>query len=101
MGKKYIEENIEKLRKQRDDNVIGGYRDLVVKTYKYIQKQIDKSGSSFRNPRNTDISKAVYGNRNQEKNIRGFIKDLNKSGYITVYGIGLEREIKIIKDLDF
>ena len=38
MGKKYIEDNIEKLRKQRDDNVVGGYRDLVVKTYKYIQK---------------------------------------------------------------
>ena len=101
MGKKYIEENIEKLRKQRDDNVVGSYRDLVVKTYQYIQKQINISGSSFRNPKNADISKAVYGNRNQENNIRGFIKDLKNSGYITVYGVGLEREIKIIKDLDF
>ena len=101
MGKKYIEDNIEKLRKQRDDNVVGGYRDLVVKTYQYIQKQTKKSGSSFRNPRNADISKAVYGNRNQENNIRGFIKDLKNSGYISVYGVGLDREIKILKDLDF
>lgn len=101
MGKKYIEDNIEKLRKQRDDNVVGSYRDLVVKTYQHIQKQINKSGSSFRNPKNADISKAVYGNRNQESNIRGFIKDLKTSGYITVYGVGLEREIKILKDLDF
>ena len=101
MGKKYIEENIEKLRKQRDEKVIGGYRELVVKTYEYIQKQIKKPGSSFRNPKNSDISKAVYGNRNQESNIRGFIKDLNKSGYISVYGIGIDREIKILKDLDF
>ncbi len=101
MGKKYIEKNIEKLRKQRDENIVGGYRDLVVKTYLYIQKQIKKSGSSFKNPKNADISKAVYGNRNQENNIRGFIKDLNKSGYISVYGVGLDREIKILKDLDF
>jgi len=101
MSKKYIEKNIEKLRKQRDDNIVGSYRDLVVKTYQYIQKQINKSGLSFRNPKNADISKAVYGNRNQESNIRLFIKDLKNSGYITVYGVGLEREIKIIKDLDF
>ncbi len=101
MGKKYIEENIEKLRKQRDENVVGGYRDLVVKTYQYIQKQIKKSGSSFRNPKNTDISKAVFGNGNQESRIRGFIKDLKTSGYISVYGIGVDREIKILKDLDF
>ena len=101
MGKKYIEENIEKLRKQRDDNVVGSYRFLVVKTYKYIQKQIKKSGSSYRNPKNADISKVVFGNRNQESKIRGFIKDLKTSGYISVYGVGLEREIKIIKELDF
>ena len=101
MGKKYIEENIEKLRKQRDDNIVGSYRDLVVKTYQYIQNQINKSRSNFCNPKNADISKTVYGNRNQESNIRGFIKDLKKSGYITVYGVGLEKEIKIIKELDF
>jgi ribosomal protein L10 len=101
MGKKYIEENIEKLRKQRDENIVGGYRDLVVKTYQHIQKQIKKSGSSFKNPKNSDISKSVYGNRNQENSIRGFIKDLKKSGYISVYGVGLDREIKILKDLDF
>ncbi|MDC0558793.1 hypothetical protein OAO42_00125 [Candidatus Izimaplasma bacterium] len=101
MAKKYIEENIEKLRKQRDDNVVGGYRDLVVKTYQYIQKEINKSRSSFRNPIKADISKAIFGNRNQESRIRGFIKDLKTSGYITVYGVGLDREIKIIKDLDF
>ena len=43
MGKKYIEDNIETLRKQRDDKVVGGYRDLVVKTYDFIQKKIKKS----------------------------------------------------------
>ena len=101
MGKKYIEDNIEKLRKQKADNVVGGYRDLVAKTYQYIQKQVKKSGTSFRNPKNSDISNAVYGNKNQESNIRGFIKDLKNSGYISVYGVGLDREIKILKDLDF
>lgn len=101
MSKKYIEENIEKLRKQRDDKVVGAYRDLVVKVYKYIQKEIKKNGSPFRNPKNSDISQAVYGNRNQESNIRGFLKDLKSSGYISVYGVGFEREIKILKDLDF
>jgi hypothetical protein len=101
MAKKYIEENIEKLRKQRDDNVVGSYREQVVKTYEYIQKQIKKSKSGFCNPKNADISKVIYGNRNQEKKIRGFIKDLRQSGYITVYGVGLEREVKIVKDLDF
>ena len=101
MAKKYIEDNIEKLRKQKEDNVVGGYRDLVVKTYKYIQKQIKKDGSSYRNPKNSDISNVVYGNKNQENSIRGFIKDLRNSGYITVYGVGLDREIKILKDIDF
>ncbi len=101
MGKKYIEDNIEKLRKQRDENVVGGYRDLVVKTYKYIQKQVRNSGSIYRNPKNSDISNVVYGNKNQESNIRSFIKDLKNSGYISVYGVGLDREIKILKDIDF
>ena len=40
MAKKYIEDNIDKLRKQKEDNVVGGYRDNVVKTYLYIQKAI-------------------------------------------------------------
>lgn len=101
MAKKYIEENIEKLRKQRDENIVGGYRDNVAKTYKYIQKQIKKSGSSYKNPKNSDISNFVYGNKNQESKIRAFIKDLRNSGYISVYGVGLDREIKILKDLDF
>jgi len=47
------------------------------------------------------MSKAIYGDRNQESKIRAFIKDLKKSGYITVYGVGTEKEIKIVKELDF
>jgi hypothetical protein len=101
MGKKYIEENIEILRKQRDDNIAGGYRDLVVKTYQYLQKDINKSTLDYCNPKNSDISTAVFGSKNQESKIRGFINDLRKSGYITIYGIGLEREVKIKKELDF
>ena len=101
MGKKYIEDNIETLRKQRDDKVVGGYRDLVVKTYDFIQKKIKKSGSSYLNPNKSEISKVVFGNGHQESRIRGFIKDLKNSGYISVYGVGEEREIKILKDIDF
>ncbi|MBI9010462.1 MAG: hypothetical protein JEZ05_10600 [Tenericutes bacterium] len=101
MSKKYIEDNLETLRKQRDENVVGGYRDLVVKTYKYIQQDIKKSKTDFCNPKNSDISKAIYGNRNQERKIRGYINDLRKSGYISIYGIGLEQEVKITKELDF
>jgi len=101
MGKKYIEENIEILRKQRDDKTVGSYRDLVVKTYQYIEQQVKLSGSSYRNHSKADISKAVFGNRNQESKIRGFIKDLKTSGYISVYGVGLESEIKIMKAIDF
>jgi len=101
MSKKYIEDNIEILRKQRDDNIVGGYRDLVVKTYQYLQKDINKSTLGYCNPKNADISKSIFGNRNQERKIRGFINDLRKSGYITVYGVGLEQEVKIKKELDF
>ena len=101
MGKKYIEENIETLRKQRDDNIVGGYRDLVVQTYQYLQKDINKSILGYCNPKNSDISYVIFGNKNQESKIRGFINDLRKSGYISVYGIGLEREVKIKKELDF
>jgi len=101
MGKKYIEENIEKLRKQRDDKIKGSYREYVVKVYVYLRKGIQKSGTDFCNPKYSDISNAIYGNKNQESKIRSFIKDLNKSGYITIYGAGTEKEIKIVKELDF
>lgn len=101
MGKKYIEENIEKLRKQRDENIIGGYRDLVVKTYKYLEKKIEKSSKDFCNPKNADVSNAVFGNRNEEEKIRGYIKDLRKSGYISIEDTGMKRKVKITKELDF
>lgn len=101
MGKKYIEENIEKLRKQRDDKIEGSYRQLVVKTYVYIRKGIQMSHLDYTNPKYSDISQAVFGNKNQERVIRGYIKDLNKSGYISVYGVGADKEIKILKELDF
>jgi hypothetical protein len=101
MGKKYIEENIEKLRRQRDEKVKDSYREYVVKVYVYIRKGIQLSKTDYCNPRYTDISKAIYGNGNQESKIRSFIKDLRDSGYITVYGVGTEKEIKIVKELDF
>ena len=101
MGKKYIEENIELLRKQRDDKVKGSYREYVVKVYVYLRKGVQLSNTDFCNPRYTDVSKAIYGNGNEESKIRSFVKDLRKSGYISVYGVGTEREIKIVKELDF
>jgi hypothetical protein len=101
MGKKYIEENIEKLRKQKEDNVIGGYRDLVAKTFLYLKKGVRLSKVGYTNPKYSDVSNAVFGNKNEERKIRGFIKDLDKSNYISVYGVGEEKEIKILKDLDF
>jgi len=101
MSKKYIEDNIETLRKQRDEHVVGGYRDYVVQTYRYIEKQIKNSKTGYCNPKNSDISNVIYGNKNQESKIRSYINDLRKSGYITVYGIGEEREVKIKKELDF
>ncbi len=101
MGKKYIEENIEVLRKQRDDKIKGSYRYYCVKVYVYIKKGIEMSSTNYCNPKYSDMSKAIFGNRNDERKIRSFIKDLRKSGYISVYGVGDEKEIKIVKDLDF
>lgn len=101
MGKKYIEDNIEKLRQDRDNNVKGGYREQVFKTFIYIKKGIKMSNTDYVNPKYSDISKVVLGTRNEESKIRGFIKDLKKSGYITVYGAGVDKEIKILKDIDF
>jgi hypothetical protein len=101
MGKKYIEENIEKLRKQRDDKIKDGYRAYVVKVYVYLRKGVELSNTDYCNPKYSDVSKAIYGNRNEERKIRSFIKDLKNSGYITVYGVGTEKEIKIAKELDF
>ena len=101
MGKKYIEDNIEKLRKQKEDRVTDGYRHYVVKVYVYIRKGIELSKTDYCNPKYSDISNAIYGNKNEESRIRSFIKDLKKSGYITVYGAGADKEIKIVKELDF
>lgn len=99
--KRYIEENIELLRKQRDENIEGGYRDLIVKTYNYLVRKIEKSGNKFCNPKNKDVCNAVFGNPSQESKIRGFIKDLKRSEYISVEGSGPDRKIMILKDLDF
>jgi len=88
MEKKYIEKNIDRLRKQRDENIIGGYRDLVVKTYNYIERKIKKSGVDYCNPKNNDISNAVFENKNEGARIRGFVNDLKKSGYISVENSG-------------
>lgn len=101
MGKMYIQDNIEKLRQQRDDKVKDGYRYYAFKIFIYIKKGIALSKTDYCNPKYSDISKAVYGNRNEESKVRSFIKDLKKSGYITVYGVGPEKEIKILKDIDF
>lgn len=99
--KKYIEDNIEKLRQDRENKVKGGYREQVFKTFIYIKKGIKMSKTNFTNPKYSDISMAVFGTRNEERKIRGFIKDLRNSGYITVYGAGKDKEIKILKDIDF
>lgn len=101
MGKMYITDNIEKLRKQKADRDVTGYRHFVVKVYVYLRKGVELSKTDYCNPKYSDISQAIYGNKNQESKIRSFIKDLKKSGYITVYGVGAEKEIKIVKDLDF
>lgn len=101
MAKKYIEDNIEILRKQRDDKIKGSYREYVVKVYVYLRKGIELSKTDYCNPKYTDMSKAIYGSWNEESKIRSFVKDLRKSGYISVYGAGEEKEIKILKDLDF
>lgn len=101
MMKKYIEDNIEKLRQDKENNVKGGYRDQVFKTFIYIKKGIKMSKTDFTNPKYSDISKVVFGTRNEERRIRGLIKDLKNSGYISVYGVGSEKEIKILKDIDF
>lgn len=101
MGKMYITDNIEKLRKQKEDRDVTGYRHYVVKVYIYLRKGIEKSKTDYVNPKYSDMSNAIYGNKNDESKIRSFIKDLKKSGYITVYGAGMDKEIKIVKELDF
>lgn len=99
--KKYIEDNIEKLRQDKENNVKGGYREQVFKTFVYIKKGINMSNTDYINPKYSDISKVVFGSRNEERKIRSLIKDLKNSGYISVYGVGKEKEIKILKDIDF
>jgi hypothetical protein len=99
--KKYIEENIEKLRQDKENKVVGGYRDQVFKTFIYLKKGIKMSKTDYVNPKYSDISKVVFGSRNEERKIRGLIKDLKNSGYISVYGVGEHKEIKILKDIDF
>jgi hypothetical protein len=101
MSKKYIEDNIEKLRKQRDENVVGGYRDLAVKTYEFLALKISEARKDYCNPKNHEISEAVFGTRESEARARGFIKDLRKSGYITVSNTGENRKIRITKEIDF
>lgn len=99
--KKYIEENIDKLRAQRDQNDNEGYRFYVAGTYNYIKNAIKESKKEYCNPRNKDVALSLYGDIAQELRIRGFVKDLRKSEYITVIGTGSKRQIRIIKDLDF
>lgn len=101
MGKKYIEDNLEILRKQRDDKVKGGYRDLVVKTYNYIEKNISRSRLDYSVLRNREISKGLFQTFKEEAKIRGFVNDLRKSDYLSVENIDDERRIKILKKINF
>ena len=101
MSKKYIEENLEKLRKQRDDKVVGGYRDLVIKTYDFLALKVSEAKKDYCNPKNHEVSEAVFGTKESETKVRGYIKDLKKSGYITVSNAGENRKIRIIKKIDF
>ncbi|AIO18489.1 hypothetical protein KQ51_00609 [Candidatus Izimaplasma bacterium HR1] len=101
MGKKYISDNLDMLRKQRDEKILGGYRDNVAKTYKFIENLIADSSKEYCNPKHSEISKAVFGNELGEAKIRGYLKDLKKSDYLSNEGAGMERQIKLLKPLDF
>jgi hypothetical protein len=101
MSKKYIEENLEKLKKQRDEQVMGGYRDNVVKTYDFLAWKVSEANKDYCNPKNYEVSEAVFGTRGEETKVRGYIKDLKKSEYITVSNSGENRKIRIKKPINF
>ena len=101
MSKKYIEDNIEKLRKQRDEKIVGGYRELVIKTYDFLVWKVSEAKKDYCNPKNHEISEAVFGTRDSEIKVRGYVKDLKKSGYISVSNQGENRKIRITKEIDF
>ncbi len=73
----------------------------MAKTYTYLEKLIVESGKDYCNPQNADISEAVFGNRLGEAKIRGYIKDLRKSDYLSNEGAGMDRQVKLLKELDF
>jgi len=99
--KKYIEENIELLRAQRDEKTPGTYREALAKTYIYIKNKCDKSDLGICTLKNRDIANAVFGSVKEDSKVKGIIQDLKRSAYITTEGIAPDRQIKIIKALDF
>ena len=79
----------------------GSYADLLTDTYNCIKKLINNSDKDYCNPYDADISQYIYGNRLQLTMIRKFLYELKIMGYIEIHKAGTNREIYIIKDLDF
>lgn len=101
MAKKYIEENIELLRSQRDEKIPGTYREALAKTLGYLEIKCNKSDSGVCNLPNRDIAYAVFGSVKDDTKVKRILQDLKRSEYISTEGIVPDRKIMILKELDF
>ncbi|MBN2605355.1 MAG: hypothetical protein JXR62_06015 [Bacilli bacterium] len=100
-NKKYIEENIELLRSQRDEKTPNSYREALAKTLLFIKSKCDRSGQNICTLKNRDIAHAVFGSVKEDTKVKRIIQDLKRSDYISVEGDALDRQIKMLKELDF
>jgi hypothetical protein len=95
------ENQIEYLRKQKNENICGGYAELLTSTYNYLKAQIENTDCGYCNPYDSDICKVVYGNSYHITMIRKYIYKLKALGYISIEGYNVNRKIMLIKPLDF
>ncbi len=96
-----IEEQIEYLKKQKRGEISGGFADLLTCTYNFLTDQLSLAKVDYCNPFDSDICRAVYGDAYHIPMIRKFMYRLQKMGYISIIGSGRERQIRILKTLDF
>lgn len=98
--KKSVNDKLEYLRKQRSGEAEGGYYLALEETFKYIEKKISESRTDYCNPTFYEIGVAIYGGGRRTM-VMKFLDELVYLGNISIEGKGADRQVRILKPLEF
>lgn len=103
LTKEELEEKLSWLRQQRDGLIEGNYRNYLARIYSFIKSECEKSPNGFCNPYPWQCNDAAYPYESKPYSKVGleYCRDLEQLGYISIVGYGADKQIRILKPLDF